>query len=354
MTRSDEALAGDAAQGPKDQTKADAAEYAASAPNAQTERIRHPLSAAFGDMPADEFAELVKDIKHNGLLSAIVYTGSSIDGEILDGWHRYRACIAAGVKPRFEPFDFVIEPAVEEAKRTMTQAEYVCAQNAHRRHLTQTQKREIVAALLKAEPEMSNRTIGSMAKVDDKTVGVVRAKLEATAEIPQLTKTTGRDGKARKVKTAKPAPKPRAPTPPGPRGPGSRNVVMVDGVEVLDPGRPLRPNVKPVPKDRPFVVDAVPRVVPEDLMPSLPVDMAHATTPADAEAARILRQIAALDPSGLSDADSFADDLLAASRRFADRTRRAVPADASWQAALARRRRRSVQANPGAGRGAAR
>ena len=38
--------------------------------------------------------------------------------------------------------------------------------------------------------------------VNDKTVGTVREKLESTAEIPQLEKTTGRDGKARKASRA--------------------------------------------------------------------------------------------------------------------------------------------------------
>ena len=38
-------------------------------------------------------------------------------------------------------------------------------------------------------------------KRDDKTVGKVRRELEATAEIPQLEKTVGKDGKARKRRT---------------------------------------------------------------------------------------------------------------------------------------------------------
>ena len=196
-----------------------------------TQRKRHLLSAAFGVMPADDFAELVADIKKNGLLSSIVYVGSSVDGEILDGWHRYLACLQAGIKPRFEPFDFVVEAAAEGAGRTMTQAEYVCAQNAHRRHLTQAQKRDIIAALLKAEPERSDRAIAGMAKVDHKTVAAVRQKAEATGEIPQLTKTTGADGKARPAKrTAAPA-KPPAPITNPHSGPTSRLVLVLDDLE---------------------------------------------------------------------------------------------------------------------------
>jgi len=37
-----------------------------------------------------------------------------------------------------------------------------------------------------------------MLGVDDKTVGVIRLELEGTAEIPQLEKTIGKDGKSRK------------------------------------------------------------------------------------------------------------------------------------------------------------
>jgi hypothetical protein len=54
---------------------------------------------------------------------------------------------------------------------------------------------------LKATPEKSNRQIAETAKVDHKTVASVRAEKQATGEIPQLTKTTGKDGKQRKSPT---------------------------------------------------------------------------------------------------------------------------------------------------------
>jgi hypothetical protein len=66
--------------------------------------------------------------------------------------------------------------------------------------LTPTQKRNAIGKLLKIYPEKSNRQIASVAKVDDKTVAVVRTELEATAEIPQLEKTKGKDGKSRPAK----------------------------------------------------------------------------------------------------------------------------------------------------------
>jgi len=47
---------------------------------------------------------------------------------------------------------------------------------------------------------LSNRQIAETLKVDDKTVGNVRAKLETTAEIPQLKSSKGKDGKVRTTK----------------------------------------------------------------------------------------------------------------------------------------------------------
>jgi hypothetical protein len=58
----------------------------------------------------------------------------------------------------------------------------------------------LIAKVLKAKPEASNRQIAKQVKADDKTVATVRRELEATAEIPQLEKTTGADGKARTTK----------------------------------------------------------------------------------------------------------------------------------------------------------
>src|SRR5262249_11798019 len=74
---------------------------------------------------------------------------------------------------------------------------YVVSANIHRRHLTAKQRRELIAALLKANPERSNRQTATLTKADHKTVGGVRRELEGTGEIPQLNKTTGQDGKAR-------------------------------------------------------------------------------------------------------------------------------------------------------------
>jgi ParB-like chromosome segregation protein Spo0J len=159
----------------------------------------HPFSKLFPPISGDDFNALVTDIKANGLLQPIVM----YQGKILDGNNRYRAICQGNNEGRY---------TVEEFKGTDAQAQaYVISANIHRRHLHPEDRRKIIEALLKADPTQSNRQIAATAKVDDKTVGAVREKLEATAEIPQLEKTTGADGKTRKRK-----PKPKASG--GPKG----------------------------------------------------------------------------------------------------------------------------------------
>lgn len=133
-------------------------------------------------MEGAELAALVSDITANGLIEPITV----LDGMILDGRNRYHACIAAQVEPAFTPFSGD-DPAA-----------YVVSANLHRRHLSQEQKRDLIANLVKAQPEKSDRQIAKAAKVDHKTVGAARSALEATGEIPQLRETTGADGKSRK------------------------------------------------------------------------------------------------------------------------------------------------------------
>jgi len=84
---------------------------------------------------------------------------------------------------------------------------YVVSANVKRRHLSAKQKRELIAELLKARTEDSNRQIAEMAKVDDKTVGSVRRELEECAEIPHVKK--HKDTKGRKQPARKRAKSPR-------------------------------------------------------------------------------------------------------------------------------------------------
>ncbi len=62
---------------------------------------------------------------------------------------------------------------------------YVLSANVHRRHLTPEQKREAIAAFIKADPKASDRKVGKALKVDGKTVASVREQAGRNAETPQ-------------------------------------------------------------------------------------------------------------------------------------------------------------------------
>lgn len=64
------------------------------------------------------------------------------------------------------------------------------------------QKRQVIADALREAPERSDRQHAEALGTDHKTVASVRRELEATAELPQLPKTTGKDGKSRPAKRA--------------------------------------------------------------------------------------------------------------------------------------------------------
>lgn len=92
---------------------------------------QHPLSAAFPSMPEDELRALAGDIKAHGLHSAIVI----YKGQVLDGWHRYRACILAGVNPRTMEY------------KGNDPVAFVKSANWHRRHMTESQRAMTQVAL---------------------------------------------------------------------------------------------------------------------------------------------------------------------------------------------------------------
>lgn len=147
--------------------------------------VEHPIASMFPLIGGDELDQLREDLRIHGLREPIVI----YEGKILDGRNRWRACIQAGVEPRFERYEGDDPHA------------YVVSLNLHRRHLTTNQKRQVIDRLLMADPSKSNRQIATVAKVDHKTVGVEREKLEQRGEIPHVntrTDTMGRSQPATK------------------------------------------------------------------------------------------------------------------------------------------------------------
>jgi hypothetical protein len=93
----------------------------------------HPAAALFPEMDAEAFAALVASIAAHGQLEPCVL----LDGQLLDGRHRWRACLAQ--RPPLVP------QTREWAGEGGDPVRFVLAQNLHRRHLDSGQ-RAVVAA----------------------------------------------------------------------------------------------------------------------------------------------------------------------------------------------------------------
>lgn len=109
----------------------------------------HAAAELFPLLHGPAFAELVADIKKNGLLEPILIDA---EGRIVDGRNRYRACLEAGVEPRFVEWRGAGSPA-----------ELSLSLNLHRRHLGESQ-RAIVAArlanMLRSRPRAGVANLG--------------------------------------------------------------------------------------------------------------------------------------------------------------------------------------------------
>jgi ParB-like chromosome segregation protein Spo0J len=162
----------------------------------------HPIADIFPPMEGAEFDALVADIKKNGLHYPIIL----YEGKILDGRNRYRACLAAGFEPATRNGDsWIGDPAA-----------FVISRNIHRRHLTAEQKRDLIARLLTADPNKSDRQIAGTVKASPTTVGTVRSAMEAKGDVSTVdtrTDTRGRKQPAKKPPTKKARVKAEAPKP---------------------------------------------------------------------------------------------------------------------------------------------
>ena len=160
----------------------------------------HPYAELVREMTEEEYLALRDDIQRQGQLDPVIF----YQDHILDGRHRYRACRDLG-----------ISPVCEELLGTEAEAKaFVISQNAHRRHLTATERKHLVTLALAADPGQSDRSIALSIGVAPNTVKAKRKLMESTAQIAQLPSRQGRDGKSRLLPATVPAPEVKTdPTP---------------------------------------------------------------------------------------------------------------------------------------------
>ena len=167
----------------------------------------HPAAELFPMMSDDELAVLSEDIQQNDLQSRIVLW-TPIDWTAVGEKVRRRKALPKEVylldgRNLLAAIERISDPErrAEMLHNALTPGDagyellfgtqcdpwaYVTSANLLRRHLTGEQKRTLVAKLLKANPERSDRATARLLKVDNKTVAAVRTAAERCGEIPHF------------------------------------------------------------------------------------------------------------------------------------------------------------------------
>lgn len=121
----------------------------------------HPFASIFPMIPDSELSGLADDIGKNGLREAIVLAKPSDDSDewlIIDGRNRYRACIQAGVKPRFNTNH--MDPAKI--------GPWIVSHNLHRRHLTASQRAAVAVEYERVFAEEAKSRQGTRSDLAEK------------------------------------------------------------------------------------------------------------------------------------------------------------------------------------------
>jgi hypothetical protein len=161
----------------------------------------HPAANLFPMMSDEEIDALAADIKKaDGLTSPIVFWNDEQNNEwLLDGRNRIEAAERAGYEIKgHEKYD-LFDRAGDDPYA------YVISANIQRRHLTSEKKRDLIANVLAADPDKSDRAVAKIAKVSKNTVASVRSEAEARGQIDHVDTRT--DSKGRKQPARKPATK---------------------------------------------------------------------------------------------------------------------------------------------------
>jgi ParB-like chromosome segregation protein Spo0J len=139
----------------------------------------------------DEFDSLKASIAERGVDVQIIVDE---DGNIIDGFHRHRACDELGI---FCPRE------VRQFDSETDKLELILRTNCGRRHLSQNQKRSIIEQSLLRDPQIADNFLAQIIGVSKNTVADVRSEMEATCQIDKFDTLRGRDGKQRPVKYKK-------------------------------------------------------------------------------------------------------------------------------------------------------
>jgi hypothetical protein len=142
----------------------------------------HELSTVFSSFEdTEEYKGLVGSIKENGLFDPILVW----KGKIVDGRHRHKACLEAGVEPEY---DYLADEMSFEKVR-----DRVIGENILRRHLTVGQRAMIASALANMKHGGDRRSDQSANLRDEKSNEDAAKSLSVSPRAVQYAKEVKRD-----------------------------------------------------------------------------------------------------------------------------------------------------------------
>ncbi len=121
-------------------------------------RINPEYEKMLPRMSEEEFSQLKASIQSEGQHYPII---ANDDLEVLDGHHRYRACIELGIEPDFE---------VRHFEDKLIEKKFVIEANLRRRHLNNFQLVELAVPLLEIEKALAKKLRTAKAQSDDDNV----------------------------------------------------------------------------------------------------------------------------------------------------------------------------------------
>jgi hypothetical protein len=141
------------------------------------------------DLFPDEYESLKESIAKRGV---DVHIFVDQDGEVVDGFHRDRACSELGIYcPR----------KVCQFENEAQKFELALRLNCRRRQLNRSQKRDLISAYMKRDPQIADNHLAALiGGISKNTVADIRRNLEATCQIDKFEKLRGKDGKDRPQK----------------------------------------------------------------------------------------------------------------------------------------------------------
>ena len=132
---------------------------------------QHALSKAFPAMTEAEYAALLENIREHGQRHPII----TYQGQILDGFHRARACVELGKEPYLKEYG------------GSDPAGYVLSSNLHRRHLSASQRAGVIVACNEwrsngdrsSAPVQSSAQMAESVQVSTRTIDSAKAAQSA-------------------------------------------------------------------------------------------------------------------------------------------------------------------------------